>query len=107
MQISIDNIQDLWNNEDNFKILGVQNREEVQSVKVYERLNKYIKDNGIKQSYISEKANIPENTLSMILNGKSRLDADKLQDIITALNIEPNIIIYPSSNSTIEISNTN
>lgn len=76
-------------------------------MKVYERLNKYIKDNGIKQSYISEKSKIPENTLSMILNGKLRLDADKLQDIITALNIDPNIIIYASNNSTSEISNTN
>ncbi len=76
-------------------------------MKVYERLNKYIKENGIKQSYISEKSKIPENTLSMILNGKLRLDADKLQDIITALNIDPNIIIYAPNNSTSEISNTN
>lgn len=76
-------------------------------MKVYERLNKYIKDNGIKQSYISEKANIPENTLSMILNGKCRLDADKLEDIIVALNIEPGVIIYPESKSTTETSNTN
>lgn len=76
-------------------------------MKVYERLNKYIKENGIKQSYISEKSKIPENTLSMILNGKLRLDADKLQDIITTLNIDPNIIIYAPNNSTSEISNTN
>ena len=76
-------------------------------MKVYDRLNKYIKENGIKQSYISEKSKIPENTLSMILNGKLRLDADKLQDIITALNIDPNIIIYAPNNSTSEISNTN
>ena len=75
-------------------------------MKVYERLNKYIKENGIKQSYISEKSKIPENTLSMILNGKLRLDADKLQDIITTLNIDPNIIIYAPNNSTSEISNT-
>ena len=76
-------------------------------MKVYERLNKYIKENGIKQSYISEKSKIPENTLSMILNGKLRLDAAKLQDIITTLNIDPNIIIYAPNNSTSEISNTN
>ena len=51
-------------------------------MKVYERLANYIKENGIKQSYVAEKSGIPENTLSMILNGKSRLDADKLEDII-------------------------
>ncbi len=76
-------------------------------MKVYERLNKYIKDNGIKQSYISEKSKIPENTLSMILNGKLRLDADKLQDIITALNIDPSIVIYAPDKSISEISNSN
>lgn len=76
-------------------------------MKVYERLANYIKENGIKQSYVAEKSKIPENTLSMILNGKSRLDADKLEDIINALNIDPNIIIVPIKNSTTEISNTN
>jgi len=43
----------------------------------------------------------------MILNGKSRLDADKLEDIIIALNIDPNLIIYSNKKSTTEISNTN
>lgn len=76
-------------------------------MRVYERLSNYIKDNGIKQSYISEKTGIPENTLSMILNGKSRLDADKLEDILIALNIEPSVIIYSNKKSTTEISNTN
>lgn len=76
-------------------------------MRVYERLSNYIKDNGIKQSYISEKTGIPENTLSMILNGKSRLDADKLEDILIALNIEPGVIIYSNKKSTTEISNTN
>lgn len=76
-------------------------------MKVYERLNKYIKDNGIKQSYIAEKANIQENMLSMILNGKCRLDADRLEDILIALNLDPNVIIYPDKKTTTEISNTN
>lgn len=76
--------------------------------KVYERLSKYIKENGIKQSYISEKSKIPENTLSMILNGKLRLDADKLEDILIALNIEPTAIIYSNKDITpTEISDNN
>lgn len=76
-------------------------------MKVYERLANYIKENGIKQSYVTEKSGIPENTLSMILNGKSRLDADKLEDIIIALNIEPSLIILPIKKSTTETSDTN
>lgn len=43
----------------------------------------------------------------MILNGKSRLDADKLEDIIIALNIEPSLIILPIKKSTTETSDTN
>ncbi len=76
-------------------------------MKVYERLENYIKENGIKQSYVAEKSGIPKNTLSMILNGKSRLDADKLEDIIIALNIEPSLIILPIKKSTTETSDTN
>ena len=73
-------------------------------MKIYERLNKYLKDNGIKQSFVSEKSGIPENTLSMILNGKIKLDADRLEDILLALNISENEIYKTPVN---EISDTN
>lgn len=73
-------------------------------MKIFERLNKYIKENGIKQSFISEKTNIPVNTLSMILNGKIKLDADRLEDILLALNLNANEIF---KKSTTEISDTN
>lgn len=73
-------------------------------MKIYERLNKYIKDNGIKQSFISEKTDIPVNTLSMILNGKIKLDADRLEDILLALNLDAKEIF---KTSTPEISDTN
>ena len=73
-------------------------------MKIYERLNKYLKDNGIKQSFVSEKSGIPENTLSMILNGKIKLDADSLEDILLALNISANEIYKTPVN---EISDTN
>ena len=73
-------------------------------MKLYERLNKYLKDNGIKQSFVSEKSGIPENTLSMILNGKIKLDADRLEDILLALNISANEIYKTPVN---EISDTN
>ena len=73
-------------------------------MKIYERLNKYLKDNGIKQSFVSEKSGIPENSLSMILNGKIKLDADRLEDILLALNISANEIYKTPVN---EISDTN
>lgn len=73
-------------------------------MKIFERLNKYIKDNGIKQSFISEKTDIPVNTLSMILNGKVKLDADRLEDILIALNLNANEIF---KKTTPEISDTN
>lgn len=66
-------------------------------MKIYERLNKYIKDNGIKQSFISEKTDIPVNTLSMILNGKIKLDADRLEDILLALNLDAKEIFKTST----------
>lgn len=71
-------------------------------MRVYEILNNYIKDNGIKQSYIAEKTGIPENTLSMILNGKVKLDADKLVLIVRVLNIDPNIIIQATPNEILD-----
>lgn len=76
-------------------------------MKVYERVNKYLKDNGIKQNFLSEKTGIPENTLSMILNGKIKMDADKFVDIIKALGLDPNEFIYSENTSTTETSNTN
>ena len=75
-------------------------------VKVYERVNKYLKDNGIKQNFLSEKTGIPENTLSMVLNGKIKLDADKFVDIIKALGLDPNEFIYAESTPPTETSDS-
>lgn len=62
-------------------------------MKVYEKIKKYMDDNGIKQNYVAEKSGIPENTLSMILNGKRKLDADESVLIFKALGVTPNDII--------------
>lgn len=62
-------------------------------MRVYEKIKKYMEDNGIKQNYVSEKSGIPENTLSMILNGKRKLDADEAVLIFKALGTTPNDII--------------
>lgn len=62
-------------------------------MKVYQKINQYISENGIKQKYISEKCGIAENVLSMILNGKRKLDADEFVEIILVLGVEPNYFI--------------
>lgn len=62
-------------------------------MKVYEKIKKYMDDNGIKQKYISDNSNIPENTLSMILNGKRKLYADEMVEIFKALGVDANTIL--------------
>ena len=42
----------------------------------------------------------------MIINGKLKLDAEKLRDIIIALNIDPSILITPVKNPSNEKSDT-
>lgn len=65
-----------------------------EKMKVYEKIKKYMDDNGIKQKYISDNSNIPENTLSMILNGKRKLYADELVEILKALNVDADAILF-------------
>lgn len=62
-------------------------------MKVYEKIKTYIEENGIKQNYLSEKTGIPENTLSIILNGKRRLSADEFVSIILVLGVDPNYFL--------------
>lgn len=62
-------------------------------MKIYQKISKYITENGIKQKYISEKSGIPENVLSMILNGKRKLDADEFVEIILVLGVDANYFI--------------
>lgn len=62
-------------------------------MKVYQKVSKYINDNGIKQKFVSEKTGIPENVLSMILNGKRGMTADEFVEIVIALNTDANKFI--------------
>lgn len=62
-------------------------------MKVFEKVSKYINDNGIKQRYVSEKTGIPENILSAILNGKRKMEADEFINIVIAIGVEPNYFI--------------
>ncbi len=62
-------------------------------MKVYQKVSQYIIENGIKQKFISEKTGIAENTLSMILNGKRKMDANEFVEIIIALGVDANYFI--------------
>ena len=62
-------------------------------MKIYQKISKYIVDNGIKQKFIADKTGIPENVLSMMLNGKRRIEADEFIEIIIALNVDANFFI--------------
>lgn len=51
------------------------------------RIKQYILNNGISQSFVSTKTNIPTNTLNAILNGKRNLLAEEYFLICEALGV--------------------
>ena len=62
-------------------------------MKVYQKLNKWIEEHGIKKEFIAEKTGILSNKLSPILNGKRKLEVEEFILILGALNIDANTII--------------
>lgn len=54
-----------------------------------ESINKYLKDRGIKQSWLAEKVGLPVTTLNGIINGKVQLKADLFIQICQALEVPP------------------
>lgn len=58
---------------------------------IVDKLNGYINQNGIKNTYISQKTGLTIETISEILNGDRRILADEFLLICTALDIDPNI----------------
>ena len=62
---------------------------------VESRLNAYIRDNGIRQSFICERANVDADMLSRCLNGKQEMRLDIFEKICHALRKDPNDFIKP------------
>lgn len=58
---------------------------------INERLSDYVREHGIKRVYIAQKTGLSADTVSKILNGNRRIQADEFLSICTALNIDPNI----------------
>lgn len=56
---------------------------------LYEQLDKYVKDNGIKQAYIAQQTGLSADTISKVLRGERRMMADEFLNICFALGIDP------------------
>ena len=50
-------------------------------------IKKYLIENGIKQSYLSEKTGIPSPILNMILNDNRKIEANEYMRICDALGV--------------------
>lgn len=54
---------------------------------VYQRIREYLKDHGIRQVFVADKAGIDRSVFNLMLHGKRTIKADTLVDICNALNI--------------------
>lgn len=54
---------------------------------VGKRIKKYLDENGIKYSFVSEKIGIPMNILSPLLNGKRKMSAEEYFLICEAIGV--------------------
>lgn len=61
------------------------------------KVKKYLDENGIKYSYLSEKAGIPMNMLSPTLNGKRRMSVEEYFTICEVLGL-PAETFAPANN---------
>jgi transcriptional regulator with XRE-family HTH domain len=62
-------------------------------MKVYEKVRVYIKEHGLKQVSIAQKAGIPTPTFNAILNGKETMYVDDFRAICLALEVSPELFI--------------
>ncbi len=50
-------------------------------------IKKYLMENGIKQSYVSEKSGIPASILNMMLNDNRKIEANEYMRICDAIGV--------------------
>lgn len=55
---------------------------------VGQRIKTYLDDNGIKQSFLSDKTDIPQSVLSLMLKGTRRIEITQYYKICLALNVD-------------------
>lgn len=56
---------------------------------MYERINSYIESTGVSRKLLSINSGIPESKLSLILNGKRRLQVEDFEKICIAISVNP------------------
>ncbi len=56
-------------------------------LRLAESMNAYLIKHGIKQKYVAEKSEIPENAFNLALHGKGRLLANEYERICKTLNV--------------------
>lgn len=60
---------------------------------VAENVRNYLDSNGIRHSFVAERAKIPKNVFSYIMTGKRKLDSEELGRICIATGTTPNDFI--------------
>lgn len=66
-------------------------------MRVYEKVRAYIDKNGLKQTTVAQKADIPVATFNAIMKGERTLYVDDLRAICHALNVSPETFIESQS----------
>lgn len=64
---------------------------------LYQNINRYLEEQGIKKKHLAEKAQITENALNLVLKGKRRLLADEYVRVCLALGVPFDKFINTSS----------
>lgn len=59
-------------------------------MKINERISSYVRESGLKQKVVAEKAGYSEKQLSAMLRGNRKIWADDYERICIALGKEPN-----------------
>lgn len=54
---------------------------------IREKVVSYVRENGIKQVYLSEKTGLSTSAISSIMNGKREIEVDEYCKICSALNV--------------------
>lgn len=59
------------------------------------KIKEYLESNGISQSHVSKKTNIPAPKLNMTLNGKRRMTFEEYSEVCYVLGVDTNFFLKP------------
>ena len=66
-------------------------------MKVHERIQKYIREAGLKQYVVAEKAGFNAKQFSAMMTGRRKIYADDIEKICAALKVPPDTFIVPKA----------